>query len=264
VGAGIATSCTEIVMVLALLLAFRWFRLQRGSLTALSLRRLRWRGLYEIAALGSPVALQFVLEYWAFALVTLQAGRLGPTELASHAIALNLASIAYMVPFGISFGAATRVGNLIGAGEPRAAQRAAWVAFGLGGGVMLGFAVLFILGRNAIPTWYGGEPNVVALTAALLPIVAAFELFDGLQAVGGGILRGMGRTRPAALFNLIGYYVLAMPLAIWLGAPQRYGLLGMWWGLALGLAVVALLLLVWIARRGPATATALVGSVPYR
>ena len=101
-------------------------------------------------------------------------------------------------------------------------------------------------------------PAVVALAATLLPIVAAFELFDGLQVVGSGVLRGMGRTRPAALFNLVGYYALGLPLAAWLGRPERLGLVGIWWGLALGLAVVAGLSVVWVARRGPARAASIV------
>ncbi len=136
------------------------------------------------------------LEYWAFAISSLWAGWLGPTELAAHSIALNLASITYMVPLGIGLGASTRVGNLIGAGEPRAAQRAAWVAFALGGGVMSLFALLFVAGRSIIPAWYTPDLTVIALAATLLPIVAAFELFDGLQVVGSGVLRGMGRTAP--------------------------------------------------------------------
>ncbi|MBP9824425.1 MAG: MATE family efflux transporter, partial [Thermoanaerobaculia bacterium] len=154
-------------------------------------------------------------------------------------------------------GAATRVGNLIGAGEPRAAQRAAWVAFVLGGGVMSLFALLFVGGRNIIPTWFTLDVSVVALVATLLPIAAAFELFDGLQVVGSGVLRGMGRTRPAALFNLFGYYALGLPLAAWLGRPERLGLVGIWWGLALGLAVVAGLSVAWVAWRGPARTPAL-------
>ena len=93
-----------------------------------------------------------------------------------------------------------------------------------------------MLGRHALPAWYGAPAEVIVLTAALMPVVAAFELFDGLQAVGGGILRGTGRTRPAALANLIGYYVIAMPLALWLGAPDRMGLVGLWWGLLGGSA----------------------------
>ncbi len=183
-------------------------------------------------------------------------GRLaGGAELAAHSIALNLASITYMVPLGIGLGASARVGNLIGAGEPQAAQRAAWVAFTLGGGVMAFFALLFIAGREVIPSWFTADPAVVALAATLLPIVAAFELFDGLQVVGSGVLRGMGRTRPAALFNLVGYYALGLPLAAWLGRPERLGLIGIWWGLALGLAVVAGLSVVWVAFRGPARST---------
>jgi MATE family multidrug resistance protein len=252
VGAGVATAISEVMMLLALLFLIRRFRLQRGAATVLDLTRLRVKGLWEIARLGLPVAVMLALEYWAFAISSMWAGWLGPSQLAAHSIALNLASITYMVPLGISLGAATRVGNLIGAGEPRPAQRAAWVAFVLGGGVMSLFALLFVAGRSIIPSWFTLDVTVIALTATLLPIVAAFELFDGLQVVGSGVLRGMGRTRPAAVFNLIGYYALGLPLAAWLGRPERLGLVGIWWGLALGLAVVAGLSVAWVARRGPA------------
>ncbi|KAB2955743.1 MAG: MATE family efflux transporter, partial [Thermoanaerobaculia bacterium] len=116
----------------------------------------------------------------------------------------------------------------------------------------------FVAGREAIPGWYTDDAAAVAAAATVLPIAAAFELFDGLQAVGGGILRGMGRTRPAALFNLVGYYVLGLPLGWWLGRPDRLGLAGLWWGLALGLFAVAVALVAWIAVRGPRRAHALV------
>jgi len=255
VGAGVATAVTEVMMLAGLLAAIRRFRLRRGAATFVDLTRLRVKGLSEILRLGLPVALMLALEYWAFAISTLWAGWLGGAELAAHSIALNLASITYMVPLGIGLGASARVGNLIGAGEPQAAQRAAWVAFTLGGGVMAFFALLFIAGREVIPSWFTADPAVVALAATLLPIVAAFELFDGLQVVGSGVLRGMGRTRPAALFNLVGYYALGLPLAAWLGRPERLGLIGIWWGLALGLAVVAGLSVVWVAFRGPARST---------
>lgn len=257
VGAGIATAITEALMLGGLLLVVRRFRLQRGATTVVDLTRLRVKGLSEILRLGVPVAVMLALEYWAFAISTLWAGRLGPIELAAHSIALNLASITYMVPLGIGLGASTRVGNLIGAGEPRAAQRAAWVAFALGGGVMAVFALLFVAGRSIIPFWFTPDAAVVALAATLLPVVAAFELFDGLQVVASGVLRGMGRTRPAALFNLVGYYALGLPLAAWLGHRERLGLVGIWWGLALGLAVVAALSVVWVARRGPARAASI-------
>ena len=123
---------------------------------------------------------------------------------------------------------------------------------------MTGFALLFVVGRRLIPQAYGAIPEVVERTAAILPIVAAFELFDGLQVVGSGILRGSGRTRPAAVFNLIGYYAFGMPLALWLGARERLGLPGIWWDLALGLFAVALLAVFWVARYGPKSARVLV------
>lgn len=258
VGAGVATAVTEVAMLLALLTAIRRFRLQRGAVTNMHPRGLTARRLAEMAALGAPVAVQLALEYWAFAIASLWAGRLGAIELAAHSIALNLASISYMVPLGISSGAATRVGNRIGARDRDGAERAAWVAIGLGATTMLGFAALFVAGRFLIPSWYNGDPGVVALAGTLLPIVAAFELFDGLQAVGGGVLRGMGATRAAAVANLVGYYALGLPLGWALGRPERLGLAGIWWGLALGLLVVAVVVVGTIARRGPRQAVALV------
>ena len=258
VGAGVATAITEAMMLLGLLAAIRLYRLQRGSTTVVTLRRLRVQGLAEILRLGFPVAVMLALEYWAFAISSLWAGWLGPVDLAAHSIALNLASITYMVPLGIGLGASARVGNLIGAGDPRGAQRAAWVAFALGGAVMACFALLFVLGRSLIPYAFTRDAAVVTLAATLLPIVAAFELFDGLQVVGSGVLRGMGPTRPAHHLKLDPYYALGLPLAAWLGRPERLGLVGIWWGLALGLAVVAALSVAWVAVRGPARATALV------
>jgi len=205
------------------------------------------------------VALQLAFEYWAFAIASLWAGRLGALELAAHSIALNLAALAYMVPLGIASGATTRVGNLLGAGAPAAAERAARVALALGGGVMLGFALLFVAGRNVVALAFTPDAAVVALTAAVLPIVAAFELFDGLQVVGAGVLRGMGETGPAALANFVGYYLLGLPLGWWLSSPERLGLAGIWWGLALGLFAVAVGLATRVLVRGPRTIAAVAG-----
>ncbi len=258
VGAGVATTLTYLVLFLGLVAVIRRRRLQRGSATVLRPREVRRAEIWEVLRLGAPVSIQLAFEYWAFALATLLAGRFGAIELAAHSIVLNVASISYMVPLGISLGATTRVGNLIGARDPRGAQRAAWVAFGLGAATMAVFAALFVLGRRVIPAAYGAGAEVIVRAAAVMPIVAAFELFDGVQVVGAGILRGMGRTRPAAVFNFVGYYVLGMPLALWLSGPGGFGLEGIWWGLALGLFAVAVAMLGWVARRGPQTVRSLV------
>src|SRR5262249_2641133 len=155
---------------------------------------------------------------------------------------------------GIAQGAATRVGNLLGAREPDAAQRAAWVSFALGAGVMALAALFFVAGRDWLPRAYTPDAGVVAATAAIPPIAAAFHIFDGSPVVGCGILRGMGRVRPATAFNLIGYWLLGVPLGGWLALRGGMGLAGLWWGLALGLAVVALSLLAFVALRGPKSA----------
>ena len=254
-GAGLATSCTRIFMLVALVALILRRDLHRGAWEPWSRRALR---LAPVLRYGLPVAIAFTLEVWAFSASTVLAGWLPGDAVASHIIVLKLASLSFMVPLGISAASATRVGNLLGASDRGAAQLAAWVALGMGGGVMLVNASIFVALRDRLGWIFSDDPEVVALSAAVFPVAAAFQLFDGTQAVGGGILRGMGNTRPAALFNLLGYYVLALPLAYFLAFRRGYGLPGIWWGLALGLAVVALLLVAFIAGRGPAKAPRLV------
>jgi MATE family multidrug resistance protein len=255
VGAGVATTITRFAMFLGLM---GWARSQGlfvGAWTPWRRAALGSSGFLEILGFGAPVGLQLALEMWAFQITTLLAGYLGAASLAAHAIVINLASMTFMVPLGVSMAAVTRVGNLLGAGERAAAQRSAWLALGLGGGVMTAGALIFFGLAEVIPRLFSKDAGVVAIAAGLLPIAAAFQLFDGLQVVGGGILRGMGRTRPAALFNLLGYYALGLPLAIWLAFEAGFGAKGLWWGLTVALATVALLLVGWVWRRGPARAT---------
>lgn len=253
VGAGIATGLTRTLMFVFLALAIWRGRLYVGAWRPWSRAALDPAGLREIFALGLPVGVQLGLEMWAFQLATLFAGWLGEKQLAAHVVALNLASMSFMVPLGISMAAVTRVGNLLGAGRPAAAQRAAWVALAMGSGVMCVAAASFVLLRGWLPRVYTADLEVLAVTATLLPIAGAFQLFDGTQVVGGGILRGMGRTRPAAVFNLLGYYGLGLPVAYYLAFEAGMGVTGIWWGLTLGLMVVAVSLVLWVGVRGPAS-----------
>jgi len=253
VGSGIATALTRAFMGLALLYLVRVFSLQRGAWIPWSREAFDPQGLGAVLAIGLPVALQVSLEMWAFGGSTLIAGKLGATALAAHTVAMNLASITFMVPLGIAQGAGVRVGNLLGAGHPLQAQRTAFVAMVLGAGVMSLSACTFVTFRHGLPHIYTPDPGVTALAARILPIAAAFQIFDGTQAVASGILRGMGRTRPAAVFNFVGYWILALPLGAGLALRTPAGLAGLWWGLCLGLAVVASCLFVWVWRRGPAS-----------
>jgi len=250
-GAGIATAVTRVVMLAALLAIVRAARIDADGRVPWSRAALELRGIGEVLRFGAPTAVQMGLEVWAFAAASLMAGRLGATAAAAHGVVLNMASLSFMVPLGISFAAVTRVGNLIGAGRRREAQHAAWVAFGMGAFAMGVAALAFALLRRELPHLYTSELEVVALCAVVLPIAAAFQVFDGLQVVGCGILRGMGQTLPAAGFNLVGYWILALPLAWWMAFERGIGLAGVWWGLALGLSLVAVALLVWVRFRGP-------------
>lgn len=257
-GSGIATGVTRVVMLALLLALVRWYRLHEGAWVPWTREIFDLRRLREILGHGIPTGIQLGLEIWAFATTSLFAGWLGAEALAAHTIVLKLASFSYMVPLGISIAAATRVGNLIGARDRAGARCAAWVAIGLGGGVMTVFALLLVTLRTVLPALFlaPGQEAVVALAATIMPIAALFQFFDGTQAVGCGVLRGLGNTRPAALFNLVGFYALALPLALGLGferpwGPFRgagWGLPGLWTGLAAGLFAVAALLVLFLWR----------------
>jgi MATE family multidrug resistance protein len=252
-GAGIATGLVRAASCLALAAMILRFGLLRGAWVPPSRDALAWNAHRRILALGVPVAIQMALEFWAFSAATLLAGGLGQASLAAHTIALNMASLAFMLPLGISRAAVTRVGNLIGALRAQDAERAAWVAFALGAGVMTLSAALFVLLRAELPRLYTTDAGVIALTASILPIAAAFQVFDGTQVVGGGILRGMGQVRPAMFFNLISYWVIGLPLGALLALELGYGIRGLWWGLAFGLFCVAVAVVGWVRVRGPAT-----------
>lgn len=251
VGSGLATALSRALLLAGLVALVLAARLHEGAWTPWSRDALDPTALRRLAALGVPIGLQMGLEVWAFSTATLLAGRLGPTQVAAHTITLNMAAFSFMVPLGIAQAACTRVGNLLGARSFREADRAAWVAIGLGAVVMLGWAIVFVIGRDALPRLYTADASVIAAAASILPIAAAFQIFDGAQVIGAGVLRAMGSTRPAAWFNFAGYWMLAIPLAAWLSERAGAGLEGIWWSLCLGLGFVASGILGWIRLRGP-------------
>ena len=149
---------------------------------------------------------------------------------------------------GIALAASVRVGNLLGASDLPGARLAGSVSLSLGAGVMLIAATAFVLFRGELPLLFTRDVAVVQLAALILPIAGAFQIFDGTQIVAGSILRGAGRTHAPALANLLGYYAFALPLAAWLGSPERLGLAGIWWALLAGLVAVSSLMLFWLRR----------------
>jgi len=213
-------------------------------------------GLTGAAIASSITSALLVLGLWlwilAFGLHRMMAGWLGTREVGSHQVVLSLASMAFMVPLGIAQGASARVGNLVGAKNHAGMRLAVKVSLLLGAGVMCVSASAFTLGRFALPRLYTTDAPVIAMAASLLPIAAAFQLSDGTQVVASGLLRGMARPDGAALANLFGYYAVGLPFGYLLAFQLRLGLIGIWVGLVVGLAVVAGTLLFWVrstARR---------------
>ncbi len=239
-------------------LAVRWLMALVLLLAALPVLRVDWpglegvfstRALTQVAAITLPVGLQVGLEVWAFNLASFMAGWLGATATAAHTVGLSLASASFMIPLGISAAAATRVGNLVGAGGPW--QRAARVALALGACSMCGSAALYALFPAPLARLYNADPAVIAAAAAILPIAALFQVFDGTQAVGFGVLRGLGDTRLPLLANVVGYGCIGLPVGAFLAFELNWGLSGIWLGLTLGLASVAAILvgrIQWMAR----------------
>ena len=240
VGAGIATAIGRFLMP-PLLLAFAW----RDIVPHLHPWRpdvLRWLPLRRTVALGIPIGLQMELEYGGFAVAGLMTGWMGTAQLAGHQVALNLASLAFMVPMGVSSAAAVLVGNAIGRADTAEARRAAWAAVTCGVAFMSASALVMLSFPGLLARVYSSDAGVIAVAAALLPIAGVFQVFDGLQVVSIGILRGAGDTRTPMIVNLLGYWALGLPVSWLLGLRLQMGPQGVWWGLTVGLATVALIL----------------------
>lgn len=204
--------------------------------------------LRRFLALGVPGGFVMGLEAWCFELQTMLAAAFGATALDAHAIVLSVASFTFLgFPLGVAAAASIRVGNLLGAGQPRAAKRAATIAVGLGGGFMVACGIAMWLARGRISALFTGSvPGAGAVDAAveaLVPLAACFQVFDGLQGVLGGVFRGLGRQGTIALVNLATFWAVGVPLGAWLafGDGPLHGIIGLWTGLsaALGSACIA-------------------------
>jgi multidrug resistance protein, MATE family len=243
-GSAISTVASRIFMATALLLfAWRYERKRGHPLFK------HWAGpqiarLKELAQLGLPAAGQILLEISAWGLATIGIGYITPVALATHQIVLNYASATYMVPLGISSAAAVSVGHAIGAGDPARARRAGWISIALGTGFMMLAAIMFLAIPSLLIKLYTHDPRVLAVGPSLFAIAAAFQIFDGIQTVCTGALRGLGETRVPMSANFVGYWILGLPFGFFLCFVLHRGIYGMWIGLTLALIVIALALIV--------------------
>jgi MATE family multidrug resistance protein len=211
---------------------------------AVHLHRLR-----QLVALGAPAASQVTLEVGVFALATALAARLDAVSSASHQIALNIVSLVFMVPLGLASAGAVRVGHAIGARDVARARRAGWTALGVGAAIMVVLGVILFAIPRSLLSVFTTDARVLAIGSRLLAIAAAFQLFDGTQAVTTGILRGIGDTRTPMVMNVIGHWVLGLPVGYALCFRFGWGVTGLWIGLSIGLIFCAVALTAtWIAR----------------
>jgi MATE family multidrug resistance protein len=248
-GAGWASCVSRVYMCLGLL-AYILYRERRYDVGLL--RRsldLDYSRIRRLVQLGFPAALQRALEIGVFAVATALAGRLDPVSLAAHQIAITIASVTFMVPLGISSAGAVRVGQALGRRDPPGARRSGWTALFLAAAFMSLAGVVLFLFPHVILEAFTTDPAVAATGVTLLFIAAFFQLFDGVQVAATGVLRGAGDTRTPVVTNLVGHWLLGLPIGYVLCFELGWGAPGLWVGLSVGLVAVGVLLLyVWAQR----------------
>lgn len=247
-GAAWATVGSRVAMA-AFLLATILYRERQGGTGVFSDLRLEVAWFGRLLRLGLPAASQLTLEVGAFAAATALAGRLAPASLAAHQVAINYAALAFMVPLGISSAAAVRVGHAVGRRDPAAASRAGWTALLFGVLFMSMAALFFFTIPRPLLRAFTSDPGVLDVGVTLLFIAALFQLFDGVQGVATGALRGLGDTRTPMLWNLAGHWVVGLPLGYTLCFTAGLGVVGLWWGLSIGLVICGVALSIVWARR---------------
>lgn len=203
----------------------------------------------DLVRLGLPGGAQTSLEISMFGVVSLLMGRFGSATMAAHQITLNLASLTFMVPLGVSFAAAVRVAHALGAGEPERSRLAGNLALGLGLIFMLSTSALFIIFPRWLVSFYSADPELVETGSRLLRIAGLFQLADGAQVLLTGILRGLGDTRLSMLANFCGHWCLGFPIGALFAFQLGFGAVGLWYGLTIGLAFVSLFLLYCYRRK---------------
>jgi MATE family multidrug resistance protein len=203
----------------------------------------------RLVGLGLPAAMHILLEIGVFGTATALAATLNPVALASHQVALHTASLTFMVPLGIASAAAVRVGQALGRRDPPAAARSGWTAIGLGLVFMSFSAVVFLSVPGFIVRLYTHDVRVVELGASLLMMAAFFQLFDGVQGVATGALRGTGDTQSPMLAHLICDWFIGLPIGWYFCFKRGWGVKGLWIGLSLAMILAGIVLLVAWARR---------------
>jgi putative efflux protein, MATE family len=249
-GVGLASS----IVNAATFLAGLWFATRRRPFRKYHVLghfwRIDWQLMRQLVVIGAPISISFLLEYGLFGAAGLLMGVISTTALAAHQIALQVAAILYMVPFGIAMAATVRVGHAIGRSDAGGVRRAGYVATWLGIVLAAILTLAVIISRFGIAEIFLGENTdaTAELSATLLLVGSTFFIADAIQTVAAGSLRGMNDTRIPLLFAILSYWLIGFPCACWLGFWTPLGAVGVWIGLSVGTAVYATLLLLRFGR----------------
>jgi len=255
-GSAWATVIARAYMLAALLFSVWWIDRRRTAEAGVDdhglwhvERAFDWSRIKRLLALGLPAASQMGAEVGVFALATAMSGMLDPISSASHQIVLNMAGVAFMIPLGMGSAGAVRVGHAVGARDRERASASGWTAIILGTGFVMIAAALFVLIPHQLIGLFSNDPSVLSVGTSLLLLAAIFQLFDGLQGVITGTLRGLGDTRTAMIVNLVAHWLIGLPIGYLLCFVIGWGVYGLWVGLSLGLIVVGIILLyVWTKK----------------
>jgi len=243
-GVGYATLLDRCTM--AAVMGFYVFRSKhfKKYLKDFALRNIDKLRSRQILKIGLPVGMQYTFEVSAFSGAAILMGTISPATQAAHQVAINLASLTYMMSSGVSAAAAIKAGNNYGAKNYSGLRISAISSYHIVIAFMAVTALVFTIFNRVLPLMYTTDNNVIVIAAQLLIIAAFFQLFDGTQVIGLGVLRGMGDVNVPTVITFLAYWVVGLPVGYVLGIVYKMGANGIWYGLTLGLMVASLLLFV--------------------
>ena len=241
-GVGYSTLIDRCLM--ATVMAYYIFKSEKFKkyLQGFAVKSLEYISSMQVLKIGTPVALQYFFELSAFSGAVIMIGTIGHVQQAAHQVAISLASITYMISSGIAAAATIRSGNYFGVKDHHGLRSSAISNYHIVIVFMCATALLFSFGNHILPYIYTSDKEVISIAAQLLIIAAFFQLFDGAQVVGLGILRGMGDVNIPTIITFLAYWVVGLPVGYYLGLHLNWGVQGVWYGLVLGLIISAVLL----------------------
>lgn len=237
IGAALATTVVQTLMFVLFFASVRSLdRTVAGGAPRPASNR---RDMLQIIGFGLPVGGQLVAEVGIFGVATVLAAHIGKIAAGAHTIALSISSLTFSFSLGIASATSVRVGHAVGAGDMALARQRGLLGMRLGLLVMSVFAATFLLVPALLASGFSNDATVVAAAVPLLHIAALFQLSDGTQTIGAGALRGIGATRATFVGNVLGHYVVGLPLMLALAFTADLGARGLWWGLSVGLTTTA-------------------------